>query len=125
MESISWTLYEKKLNINGNNIKDREINTMKSNIMDNFLNSLSCKETFINDSNISTYVQVNDSKYSYIKSILMMPDKELNVGDILNFDNKKWLCTEANKTNPVYQSGTVYECNNFIPVYKNNILYEV
>jgi hypothetical protein len=121
----NWTLYEKKIYMNGTNTKDREINAMKSNIMDNFQNSPSCKETFINDSNISTYVQVNSGKYSYVKNILMMPDEELNAGDILSFDNKKWLCIEVDKINPVYQSGTVYECAFTITLNRNNILYEV
>ena len=121
MESINWSLYEKKLKISGATIRDREINVMKNNILDNFLNSPSCKETFINDSDINTYVQVYNGKFSYIKNILMMPDEELNVGDILNFDNKKWLCTEVDIINPVYQSGVVYECAFTMAFNKNNI----
>jgi hypothetical protein len=118
---INWNLYETKLNRNGNNIRDRQINMMKNAVENDFEASPSYREAYFNDSQSITKIQVLEEDNPYVKTILMLPDESINVGDILNFDDEKWLCTKANKTNPVEQSGEVGLCNNTLTFYKSLI----
>lgn len=61
---------------------------------------------------------------NYQKIIFRTPDYVVSVGDIFEFDNAKWICTDISST-VVSKSCTVTKANNEIKVYKNNILYKV
>lgn len=121
----NWNLYQTKLNINGNSIVDRQVNQIKQSISNDFQLTPSYRSAYFNDDTETTDIQVLDGNVYYQKNILMDIDKSIDVGDILTFDSEKWLCVEADKTNPVYQTGKVLLCNNHIHVLKDNITYEV
>jgi len=61
---------------------------------------------------------------NYQKIIFRTPDYVVSVGDIFEFDNAKWICTDISST-VVSKSCTVTKANNEIKVYKNSILYKV
>lgn len=61
---------------------------------------------------------------NYQKIIFKTPDYVVNVGDIFEFDNAKWICTDISST-AVSKSCTVTKANNELKVYKNSILYKV
>ncbi len=61
---------------------------------------------------------------NYQKIIFKTPGYVVNVGDIFEFDNAKWICTDISST-VVSKSCTVTKANNEIKVYKNSILYKV
>jgi len=61
---------------------------------------------------------------NYQKIIFKTPDYVVNVGDIFEFDNAKWICTDISST-VVSKSCTVTKANNELKVYKNSILYKV
>jgi hypothetical protein len=61
---------------------------------------------------------------NYQKIIFRTPDYVVHVGDIFEFDNAKWICTDISST-VVSKSCTVTKANNEIKVYKNSILYKV
>ena len=54
----NWELYEKKLKIDGNSIRERSINNTIDAINDSFVNSPSYFEVYINDSETTTGVQI-------------------------------------------------------------------
>ncbi|MCE5220076.1 MAG: hypothetical protein LLF98_02110 [Clostridium sp.] len=123
--SIDWTLYERKLKINGNTTRDRQINLMKDGILNNFNNSPSFRSAYFNGSTTATDIQIIDSDKYYIKTIQMKPNEVIDVGDLIVFDSKTWLCTEVDKTNPVFQYGKVYLSTQTITIYKNNTSYQI
>lgn len=61
---------------------------------------------------------------NYQKIIFKTPDYVVNIGDIFEFDNAKWICTDISST-VVSKSCTVTKANNELKVYKNSILYKV
>lgn len=121
----NWSLYESKMNIEGSSTRERQINAIQENILNDFQNSPSYRQTYINGSNNYKEIHVVETQYSFVKNILTKPGDELFTGDILEFDNNKWLCTEVNKSLRVYDVGKVYLCNNTLKLYKNHILYEI
>jgi hypothetical protein len=121
--TTNWTLYTRKLRINGNTTKDRQINYMKDAIINNFSDSLSFRLAYFNGSTSTTNIQVVDNDEYYIKTILMEPDDIISVGDSIVFDNQTWLCIDTDKTNPVYQIGKAYLSTQTINLVKNNIIY--
>lgn len=60
----------------------------------------------------------------YQKIIFRQPDYSVSIGDIFEFDNSKWLCTDLGST-PVTKSCMVERCNNTLRLFKNNVLYQV
>lgn len=61
---------------------------------------------------------------NYQKIIFKTPDYVVSVGDIFEFDNAKWICTDISST-VVSKSCTVTKANNELKVYKNSILYKL
>jgi len=123
--AINWNLYEKRLKIDGINVRDSQINLTKDSIIDNFRDTPSYRLSYINESTSSTGIQVIDNKNAYVKTIVMQPNDSINVGDIFEFDNLKWICIEADKTNPVNERGIVYQAKHTITLNKNHILYNI
>lgn len=118
----NWSIYEKKLNINGTSIRDRQINSMKSSITNDFQYSPSYRSAYFNSSQTATNIQVIDTIKANIKTIVMMPEEHINVGDILVFDGFKWLCTEVDKADPVNEYGIVNQINNTLKFYNQNYI---
>lgn len=123
--AINWTLYQKRLQMNGTTIKDRQVNYMKNAITNNFKNTPSYRSAYFNSSITPTDILAIDTDKYNIKLIQMKPDGVLNVGDIIVFDSRTWLCTQVDKTNPVYQFGKVNLCTQTITLYKNNTSYQI
>lgn len=121
----NWDLYESRLNKNGSNTRDRQINYMKDGIINSFKSTPSFREVYFNNETIITEVQITDTLDYNIKTVLMKPNENIFIGDMLYFDNNNWLCTKIDFTNPVYEIGTVQKCNNTINLYKNNMLYKI
>ena len=119
----NWTLYEARMSINGSSVRDREIELMRDGIVDDFCNNPSFRQAIFNNDTEYTDINIVDTSDENIKNILMKPGDILSVGDVLDFDNEKWLCVKVNKTNPVQYTGEVWLCNNTINHYQNDILY--
>jgi hypothetical protein len=122
---VNWTIYERKLKINGNITRDRQINLMKDGIINSFADSPSYRSAYFNGSTTATDIQIIDSDKYYIKTIQMKPNENINVGDLIVFDSRTWLCTEVDKTNPVFQYGKIYLSTQTITLYKNNTSYQI
>lgn len=71
--------------------------------------------------NNETLSRQNDD---YQKIIFKTPDYVVNIGDIFEFDNLQWICTDITYTT-VSKSCTVSKSNNTLKFYKNGILYKI
>lgn len=133
--SIKWDLYKTRLEINGTSLKDRQVNSVVDAINNDFKSSPSFFEVSINGGTTLTGVQIVDNstnaanKVDYIRKIIMKPSDSISVGDIVDWDSKKWLVISAEKFSDLYWYGMMQECNNTLKFYKKqnqtSILFEV
>jgi hypothetical protein len=128
--SIDWYLYERKLKINGNTTRDRQINLMKDGIINSFANSPSYRSAYFNGSTTATDIQVvdnNDSDKYYIKTILSEPNETFDAGDIVVVGSLTYLITNIDEDNPIQSKGTMQLCNNTFSFYSttDSILYSI
>jgi len=117
---VNWDLYEKRLSVNGNSYREREINSIKKAILDDFKDIPSYREVHVNDSAYIN-IQVFNTNYYDIKTIEVEPNKTINIGDILQFDDGKWMCFEIDKTNPICHTGKVHLCAGTFSFYKAGV----
>lgn len=127
----NWALYEKKLKIDGNSIRERSINNTIDAINDSFVNSPSYFKVYINGAETATGVQIisgsstGGQSNSNIKNILMKPNDVLNNGDLIKWNNEYWLNMSVENVGGVYLKGKIIKCTQYITINKNSILSEV
>ncbi len=123
--SIDWNLYEKRLKLNGNTSKERQINDMKNLFSNHYKDNPSCRSAYFNGSTITTDIWVIDTNTYGIKTILSMPDETFNVGDVVVYDDLIYLVITIDKDNSVQTKGQIELCNNTLSILKDNILHHV
>jgi len=127
----NWALYEKKLKIDGNSIRERSINNTIDAINDSFVNSPSYFEVYINGDETTTGVQIvsgsstGGQSNSNIKNILMKPNDVLNNGDLIKWNNEYWLNMSVEDVGGAYLKGKIIKCTQYITINKNGIPSEV
>lgn len=127
----NWELYEKKLKIDGNSIRERSINNTIDAINDSFVNSPSYFEVYINGAETTAGVQIVSGSStggqgdSNSKTIIMRPNDTLNTGDLIYWDSEYWLCMESEFFSNVYYRGKISKCNKTLQHYKNGILLPI
>jgi hypothetical protein len=127
----NWELYEKRLKIDGNSIRERSINNTIDAINDSFVNSPSYFEVYINGAETTTGVQIvsgsstGGQSNSNIKNILMKPNDVLNNGDLIKWNNEYWLNMSVENVGGAYLKGKIIKCTQYITINKNSILSEV
>ena len=117
--SIDWNLYEKRLKLNGNTSKERQINDMKNLFSNHYKDSPSCRSAYFNGSTIATDIWVIDTNTYGIKTILSMPDETFNVGDVVVYDDLIYLVITIDKDNSVQTKGQIELCNNTLSILKD------
>jgi hypothetical protein len=124
----NWTLYSKKIKIDGDTERERSINYLVDGINDSFANVPSYFEVYINGSETATGVQIveisestNQSNYN-AKTIIMKPEDALNIGDLIYWNSEYWLCLVCSVVGNIYYTGKILKCTNTLQHYKNNVL---
>jgi hypothetical protein len=115
---------------NGNTVADRTKNSLITSTNKDFESNPSYREVIRNTTeNVGAIIADNSSnsasKVDNIRSIIMKPEDVLNVGDIFDFNNNKWICTSAEMFSDIYYRGMITQCNNILSFYKTHILFEV
>lgn len=112
--SVNWSLYEKRLKIDGDTFKDRQINYIKDAILDDFEDSPSFQSVTIN--NADRGIQIVDenaiTKNPNKKRVLCKPDEDINTGDDILWNSVHWLCTNVDSDKEIYAKGIIEKCNN-------------
>ena len=106
-----WTDYQTRRGIDR---KSLYINNMKNIISTEFKNSTSYNLVKINDVDRDVRIVEESSiiKNPNKKRLLCYPDETINIGDIVDFDGSKWICTETDTTSQVSNVGIITRCNN-------------
>src|SRR5574344_513413 len=107
--SINWDIYNKRLNTNGSTERDRQLERLKTNIEHHAPHSLSYKSILLNGEPCNLII--NTGTQPYYKEFETLPGQSINIGDYVDFANKKWLVTTADADDEVYIDGRLEECN--------------
>lgn len=112
--SANWDLYTKRLSIDGNSVKEKQINYMKDAITNDFQNDPSYFLAQRNSIPINIRLiedAQRSSRIDFIKTILLEPGEILTLGDVFALGSDKWLCVEVDPLHEVYYKGSVRLCN--------------
>lgn len=122
------------MNINGSTERDIQINSMKSSVLNDFANSPSYFVVLKNgvEQGFNVLEESIITKNPNKKRLICKPDETIIVGDIINFNSSKWICTDNDITSEIYDIGIITRCNNTLKFYpsstnsnENSLLIEV
>jgi len=105
--ATNWTLYNKRLNINGSSQRERELNSLQNTISKKLPDSLSCKAVKINS--IDRYLSFTETEKGY--DINSLPSETFSVGDYVIYKTITFLVTKKHVDNEAFTSGSIEECN--------------
>jgi hypothetical protein len=110
--------YKNRLTIDGNNYAEINKNLLKQKISNSFKDSPSYEECEVTDNNglsvIKEAVIVDNNtlgKDNGNKIIMMHPNYNIEVGNLVNYNSKLWLCTLDDEVEGLYKRGIIEECN--------------
>ena len=108
----SWELYEKRLQPVGHTKREMWLGHTKASIRRRLLASPSCREVLINGV-LQTVSIVHQSEMT-VKKICALPDEHLVHGGLVDFAGSKWLITDIDADNEVYEKGLMLQCNHIL-----------
>lgn len=106
--SLDINLYKDRLTAYKVGGKDGKIDSMKKQIIDDFIGNPSHEEVLIN--NITRDVHIVSEGARGLR-LLCKPNENINVGEYIIWNNKHFLCTHRFPDNKVQVKGTIQECN--------------
>lgn len=108
----AWERYESRLRPVGLTKREMWVNHTKASIARRLLASPSCREVLI-DGKKQTVSIVHQAEMS-TKKICALPDQHLAHGGLVDFGGSKWLITEVDADNEVYEKGIMERCNHIL-----------
>ncbi len=105
--------------------KQRTVNEMQNDIINDFLSSPSYESIKINsfttsiDSHIIEYSRTQ--KYDDLKTILIKPGSTISAGDDILWGTEHWLCLSADNPGGVYWKGTMQRCNSTLTLVTSTV----
>lgn len=122
--SEAWDVYSQKMSQIGRSKRDMWVNHTQQSLWRRFLDSPSCHRVEIDGEKQLAVIEHQQQGYSY-KKILAMPGEHLRHGGIVDFANNKWLITELDADNEVYERGIMRQCNHVLRwIGKDGVLRE-
>lgn len=110
--SDAWDIYSTKMSLIGRSKRDMWVNHTQQSLLRRALDSPSCHPVEI-DGEKQLAVIVHQANMSY-KKIIAMPGEHLKHGGIVDFADNKWLITELDADNEVYERGIMRQCNHIL-----------
>ena len=119
-----WTDYQSR---RGTDRKTLYLNNSKNIISADFKNSTSYELVKINgiDRDVRIVEESSLIKDPNRKRLLCHPDETIDIGDIVEWNNIKWLCVNNDDTSNIKGVGILEKCNNVLNMYKNGILSQI
>lgn len=105
----SWENYASRIEPNGSTRREyiKKITTDRLNRK--IINSLSYKNVLIND--VPQNVAIINKSKLYEKKICSLPNEHLIHGGLVDWCNNKWLITQIDAHNELYETGIMQQCN--------------
>lgn len=93
-----------------NTVVEATIRESKEQLKDEMLNSVGLVANGKRNGKSQKFVLASEiSLFKY--KIVAFPDDELNIGDVLDMRNEKWIVKDVKLSNPIQRVGTAYLCN--------------
>ena len=110
---VNWDLYNKRLNVNGANKRERMLHRTKDMYNRKLPDSLSHKDVKINGSDGYLIIDSTSSFASnpHKKSFTTVGDTKVVVGDYVEWANSHWLVIEADIDDELCIDGKIQQCN--------------
>ena len=106
---MNWDSYIKRLNIEGETQRERNVNRTRNNITTKVKGNPSHKDVLLNG--VPTKLVINSGTKPYYKEFETLPGQHIDMGDYVEWANRTWLVYEADADDEVYIDGKMYECN--------------
>lgn len=107
-----WDTYNARLVINGATRRENALARTQGYINRKLSSSLSYQSVIINDTTQS--VSITDTEELNIKTICALPGENLIHGGIVDWEENKWIITEVDAHNEVYEKGVIQQCNHLL-----------
>jgi len=109
--SVNWSLYENRLNVGGTTKTERNVNRIKTNIVDKTDGNPSYKAVTINSNTTTQTLLINEATKGNVKEILSLPNETFSLGDYVYWNNKTWLIIDCDTDNTIQIKGKMEKCN--------------
>ena len=109
--SLDINLYKDRLTAYKVGGKDGKIDSMKKQILDDFIGNPSHEEVLIN--NITRGVHIIQEGVRGLR-VLCKPDEDIISGEYVVWKNKEYLCTHRFPDDKVQTKGTIQFCNHYL-----------
>ena len=107
-----WDDYETRKEAYGKTKRDMWVIHTRETERRRMLDSVSCREVQINGVD-QTVCIVHTAEFDQ-KKIFALPGEHLEHGGIVSFANNKWLITEMDADNIIYEKGIMQQCNHIL-----------
>lgn len=104
-----FDMYKERVKFRGETQRDRTLYYEKRNLKIMAINSLSCKDCFVNG--VAQKIIIDDGTLPYYKNIKSLPDEFFNAGDYVEWADSMWLVVSCDWDKEVYTYGKLQQCN--------------
>ncbi|MEF9983695.1 MAG: hypothetical protein RR806_03155 [Oscillospiraceae bacterium] len=119
---MDWSLYAKRVNVNGNSSREETINLSKESINNKSAYSPALKKVLVN--NVEQPLLIGSTKKSNEKSFNTLPGGMINIGDSIVWNEMHWLVTEVDFDDEITRSGKIIQCN-MLMRWQNKATFEI
>lgn len=107
-----WNTYETRIEQSGVTRREEALKRIQSRFRHKIFDSLSCHDVLV-EGKEQTVAILNKSDLSK-KKICALPGERLVHGGYVDYENSKWIITEIDASNEVYESGLMTRCNHLL-----------
>lgn len=108
----AWELYESRHDVTGHRIREAKLTYAREAYARRMQDSLSYRHVTIDG--VDQDVVIVHSADMNIKKIFSIPGEHLEHGGLVDFADNKWLITEMDPDNLIYDKGLMQQCNHIL-----------
>ena len=107
-----WDTYRDRMGYTGMNTQDFWVKHARSSLARDLIDSPSCRKVLVDgEEKLMSIMRHAESGY---KKIASMPGETLKHGGLVDWANSKWLITDVDADDLVYQRGVMRRCNHLL-----------
>lgn len=123
---MSFDLYRKKVNINGNNYKEEVLNRSIETFEEYLNNSPTTQDVYINNNSNSIKCVINESSIDKCIQLTTSVSNSINIGDVINWNNENYLIIDKKDLSiKSHIRCIIKKCNNILTFFNGNEWIEI
>lgn len=107
-----WDTYRERMGYSGTNTQEFWVKHAQSSLARSLVDSPSCREVLVDGE--KTLMSIMRHAESGYKKIASMPGETLKHGGLVDWANSKWLITDVDADDLIYQRGVMRRCNHVL-----------